>query len=188
MELDELDIRILQALQEDARLSYRSLAKRLDSSAPTIGARVRRLESLGVITGYRTEIDLGHLPGTLYLVTGALAGDDLPSHPEAEYTVLLPGRRVQFIIHSQRANPARIDQWCREHAVADVAITPVLESLRGRTTPIGLERIHLQCHHCRAPILGEAVTGQLDGRTHAFCCPLCRGAFEERHRELSSKA
>ncbi|MEU8222387.1 Lrp/AsnC family transcriptional regulator [Kribbella sp. NPDC048915] len=56
--LDPTDWAILNELQNDARLSLTELGRRVNLSASATTERVRRLESLGVITGYRAEIDL----------------------------------------------------------------------------------------------------------------------------------
>jgi len=56
--LDPTDWAILTELQEDARLSLTQLGKRVNLSASATTERVRRLESIGVITGYRAEVDL----------------------------------------------------------------------------------------------------------------------------------
>jgi Lrp/AsnC family transcriptional regulator, leucine-responsive regulatory protein len=49
MELDEIDIRIAEALQTDASLTNDALAKRCHVSAPTALRRVRRLMEAGVV-------------------------------------------------------------------------------------------------------------------------------------------
>lgn len=56
-DLDSVDWALLEALQEDARLSYNELARRVHVSPPTVAQRVRRLENAGVITGYRAAVD-----------------------------------------------------------------------------------------------------------------------------------
>ncbi|TDO46117.1 Lrp/AsnC family leucine-responsive transcriptional regulator [Kribbella sp. VKM Ac-2571] len=56
--LDPTDWAILTELQEDARLSLTQLGKRVNLSPSATTERVRRLESIGVITGYRAEVDL----------------------------------------------------------------------------------------------------------------------------------
>ncbi|NIK59632.1 Lrp/AsnC family transcriptional regulator [Kribbella shirazensis] len=56
--LDATDWAILAELQADARLSLTQLGRRVNLSASATTERVRRLESIGVITGYRAEIDL----------------------------------------------------------------------------------------------------------------------------------
>jgi Lrp/AsnC family transcriptional regulator, leucine-responsive regulatory protein len=55
--LDRFDIAILRELQADARLTNTELASRIGLSAAPTWRRVKRLEELGVITGYRAEID-----------------------------------------------------------------------------------------------------------------------------------
>ena len=49
--LDSTDWHILRELQQDARLSYRELGRRVGLSAPGTAERVRKLEDAGVLTG-----------------------------------------------------------------------------------------------------------------------------------------
>ena len=55
--LDEIGRNLLQALQEDARLSFAELGRRIALSPAATAERMRRLEEAGIITGYRVEID-----------------------------------------------------------------------------------------------------------------------------------
>src|SRR2546425_6830061 len=57
MNVDSTDVELLRALQEDARQSFRSLAKRVGVSVPTVSARIANLEALGILTGYHAAID-----------------------------------------------------------------------------------------------------------------------------------
>src|SRR5262249_16289958 len=59
--LDDAGWRILTALQQDARLSFSELSRRVGLSPPAVAERVRRLEDVGVITGYRVELGLEKL-------------------------------------------------------------------------------------------------------------------------------
>lgn len=67
--LDEIDRRLLAALQTDARLSFRALGRRIGLSQPAVADRVRRLEEAGVLTGYRAGVDRPRagLPVTAFL-------------------------------------------------------------------------------------------------------------------------
>src|SRR5512138_3896619 len=58
---DGYDTSILAELQADARLSMAELGRRVHLSQPAVAERVRKLESAGVITGYRATVDLGRL-------------------------------------------------------------------------------------------------------------------------------
>jgi Lrp/AsnC family leucine-responsive transcriptional regulator len=55
--LDDTNLRLLDELQRDARLSIAELGRRVGLSSPAVAERVRRLEGEGVITGYRAEIN-----------------------------------------------------------------------------------------------------------------------------------
>jgi Lrp/AsnC family transcriptional regulator, leucine-responsive regulatory protein len=55
--LDATDRQIVAELAQDGRVSFAELGRRVSLSAPAVTERVRRLEQIGVITGYRAEID-----------------------------------------------------------------------------------------------------------------------------------
>ena len=54
---DDTDWRILDELQRDGRLSFSELGRRVAMSSPAVTERVRRLEEVGIITGYRAVVD-----------------------------------------------------------------------------------------------------------------------------------
>jgi Lrp/AsnC family leucine-responsive transcriptional regulator len=56
--IDSTDWKILRELQQDSRLSYNELGRRVGLSAPAAAERVRKLEDAGIITGYGARIDL----------------------------------------------------------------------------------------------------------------------------------
>lgn len=55
--IDSIDHRIIGTLAEQGRMSWRELGDLVHLSATSVGERVRRLERLGVITGYRATVD-----------------------------------------------------------------------------------------------------------------------------------
>ncbi|MEM2841744.1 MAG: Lrp/AsnC family transcriptional regulator [Thermoproteota archaeon] len=57
MNIDDLDKKILNFLQNDARLSFVKIAKQLAVSEGTIHLRVRKLIEEGVIKGFYTIVD-----------------------------------------------------------------------------------------------------------------------------------
>ena len=56
--MDAVDRRLLDELQQDARLSFNELSRRVNLSSPAVAERVRRLEASGVLTGYHAQVDL----------------------------------------------------------------------------------------------------------------------------------
>jgi Lrp/AsnC family leucine-responsive transcriptional regulator len=57
-ELDAYDRKIIALLQQDARLSFSEMGRRVHLTSPAIAERVRRLEDAGVIEGFSARINL----------------------------------------------------------------------------------------------------------------------------------
>jgi DNA-binding Lrp family transcriptional regulator len=58
IKLDQLDIKILDKLQTDARITNQDLADAVGLSPSPCLQRVKRLEKAGIIASYRVQIDL----------------------------------------------------------------------------------------------------------------------------------
>lgn len=55
--LDEIGWRILEHLQQNGRMSFAELGRRVGLTLPAVAERVRRMEEAGIITGFRAEIN-----------------------------------------------------------------------------------------------------------------------------------
>lgn len=98
--IDDVDVALLRLLAKDARLSQRSLARALGKSAPAIGERIARLQSLGVIQRYSVVVEWAAVgyPIVVYLAITAAQGSDLGSVmtevsrlPEVEEVTIVTG-------------------------------------------------------------------------------------------------
>jgi DNA-binding Lrp family transcriptional regulator len=70
MEVDEMNLRILDILSEQARTSVLGIARELSVTARTVIERIRKMERDGIIKGYRFLLDTrktGHVPGLLMI-------------------------------------------------------------------------------------------------------------------------
>lgn len=84
MTYKDLEVRLIRALQRDARRSLRQLASELGVSISTVSSRLKDLESRGVVTGYRPVVDYAKLGFGLVTVTRIKArGEALPAVVEA---------------------------------------------------------------------------------------------------------
>lgn len=55
--LDRIGLKILAALQENARIPLSRIGEKVGLSAPAVAERVKKLEEAGVIKGYHARID-----------------------------------------------------------------------------------------------------------------------------------
>lgn len=55
--LDPVNVRLLDELSRNPRITMSELGRRLGMSSPAVTDRVQRLEAGGIITGYRVELD-----------------------------------------------------------------------------------------------------------------------------------
>ena len=55
--LDTIDMKILELLSRDGRISHTAIGKEVSLTAPSVYSRVQRLEQEGIITGYTVLLD-----------------------------------------------------------------------------------------------------------------------------------
>lgn len=59
--MDVTDLRILEILQRDARVTQQEIARRVRLSQPSVADRIHKLEARGVILGYFAKLDPSQL-------------------------------------------------------------------------------------------------------------------------------
>lgn len=55
--LDETGWQILEELQQNGRISFAELGRRVGLTLPAVAERVRKMEDAGIITGFHAEVD-----------------------------------------------------------------------------------------------------------------------------------
>lgn len=79
MPLDAIDWKIVEALQDNARLSFAELGRQVGLSTPAAAERVRRIEDAEIITGYHAAISYQKLGLPICIVVHlAVAGGATP--------------------------------------------------------------------------------------------------------------
>jgi Lrp/AsnC family transcriptional regulator, leucine-responsive regulatory protein len=77
VELDSVDLKLLDALQQDGRMPVTDLSKRINLSPTPCTLRIRKLEQAGIIQGYNARLSPTALGvGLLVFVTVKLRGTD----------------------------------------------------------------------------------------------------------------
>lgn len=147
--MDATDRRIVDLLRANARLSYAELARQVGLSAPSIHERVGKLESAGVILGYRADV----LPEAIGLGVTALIGivqqadteiDDVVAAmrglPEVESCYFLAGEE-SFLLKVRVGTMVELEQMIvRLNRIPGVARTRTTVALstkwEGRPQPV----------------------------------------------------
>ncbi len=195
MELDATDTAILRVLQEDGRASLRTIAKRVGVSVPTVSARLRNLEQLGIVRGYRAVLD----PASLNEIELALVVEAKPRATEAVATGIarfpwarrvLVGRRGSILVDVTVRGPADIATILRAASslphVLRVEEFGRLRTVKDESAAVlaGPLTANLTCFECKGPIQGEPVKVRRDGRYHYFCCHTCERLYLERYARI----
>jgi len=119
--LDERDLDIIEALQEDARATYADIGRRAGLAASSVHERVRKLERLGAIRGYRAVVDpeaLGLFVTALIAVTplDPTQPDDLPDRvrdfPEVEDCLSVAGE-ANYILKVRTKTTGDLEELIR---------------------------------------------------------------------------
>ncbi len=102
MRLDDIDWSILGELQLDGRVGFRELGRRVGLSAPAVTARVRRLEELGIIAGYRAVVD----PARLGFTVQAFVRMSVAGPPDIDEEFVAFARTIPEILDVYRVTGA----------------------------------------------------------------------------------
>jgi Lrp/AsnC family leucine-responsive transcriptional regulator len=146
--VDDIDRQIVDLLRDNGRMSYAELARQVGLTAPSVHERVGKLESTGVIRGYRADIT----PELIGLEVTALIGivqeagtaiEDvaaaLHALPEIESCYFLAGEE-SFLLKVRVGSMAELEQLIvrlsRTHGVARTRTTVALSTKwEGRPQP-----------------------------------------------------
>lgn len=85
LKLDQSDYKILELIQSNAKITAQELSKHLALSPTPIYERIKKMEKMGVIRGYKTDVDME----TLGFDITVFVNISILSHKLKERTALL---------------------------------------------------------------------------------------------------
>ncbi len=97
LRVDEIDRRIIEALQANGRESFRAIAARVGVSEATVRARYGRMTSEGIlqVVGVTNPLGLGFEQALIGVKTSgppSAVADEIARWPEADYVVVTAGQ------------------------------------------------------------------------------------------------
>lgn len=182
VKLDELDLKLIYLLIDDARLSISELADRLGVSRPTVRARLEKLEKEGVIQGYtiklNPELQRAHNVVALIVKT---------NEPERmmEFDEIIEVNRftsTKYLIKVAVENMEGLRKVIEGAGFEVIDVMPILES---REKPLRPKiKIPYKCDYCGKEIVGEPIVHKYHNKVYFFCCPTCFREFKKARENL----
>lgn len=101
--LDRTNLRILQRLSEQGRISYSELADALDCSINTVRDRIFAMERRGVIKGYEADVDEATLGRTVHVLVFLEAAAGATRPHDLKEALRLPGIHKAMLTTGRQA-------------------------------------------------------------------------------------
>ena len=124
--MDSLDRKIVSLLAVDSSASIGELAEKLDVPSSTLHQRIKKLETRGVITGYRATVNQREAGLTLHALVSLTPND--PARPDDIAELVAPIQEIESCW-----SVAGVESYIVKVAVSDPA---ELEALLGRIRSI----------------------------------------------------
>ncbi|RMF30233.1 MAG: winged helix-turn-helix transcriptional regulator [Candidatus Nitrosothermus koennekii] len=190
--LDEIDLKIIDALMKDGRKSFREIAREVGISTPTVKTRFDRLVKIGVIKKIVPIIDADKITNNINVaimlkckpnkVTNVI--DELIEFDEVRKFYLLSNN---IMLISSFSNPRELDEFLTRingiDEIIDVSsqlITRIVKDEQIGVIDIG-SMIKVRCEYCNKEIDKPLIT-KIKGYERYFCCTSCITLYKEKYR------
>ncbi len=149
--INEIDTKILNIIQQDARITNAEIARQVNLAPSAVLERVRKLEERGVIRGYAAEIDANQvgfgLTAFVFVRTsfcGSNIGESLAQIPEVLEVHDVAGEDC-YLLKVRAKNTDELGQFFREKLkmipeIVSTRTTVVLQTIK-ETTALPLENL-----------------------------------------------
>jgi Lrp/AsnC family transcriptional regulator of ectoine degradation len=100
LQIDRANLKILQALQKNSKISFHELSEAVNLSPSPCFFRVRKLEQAGVIRSYGTHIDLERLAPHVMIMTEITLEKHTPEYEEKfqRYLLNIPEVVIAYLV------------------------------------------------------------------------------------------
>ena len=194
VKIDETDARILKALIDNGRMSYRQIARMASVSTPTVESRVKRLFDTGLIRRIAAIIDTGKIEHGVYAVVVAKTTIQNLSITAKKLAALDNIRNVYTtsgdnnLLFTVFADSLVSLESFLSEKVASIegvsvisydVITAVAKDEPGAAIRPGWG-IRVSCDQCGDHVKGDPVFLKVENMERYFCSKTCLAAYKER--------
>ena len=196
LKLDTTDTKILRALLQNGRKSFREIAREVNVSTPTVESRIRRLTQTGIIKKFTPVLDTSRMEGTIAALLSLkidipklnLAVSTLSSLEEVRDIFVTTGDTNVVIRVALRSNNdlqnflgSTISSLKGTKLLSSQIITQTLKDEQG-TAFIGEIAVRIDCDTCGQEVKGEPFTLNVGEGKRFFCCKSCLALYKEKYK------
>lgn len=195
--LDEIDVKIIEILMNNARTSLKQIAIETGVTIPTVRSRINRLIELGVIERFTATLNIDRIWGKLRCFFLCYSGNAKKEELVKKFEDLKQVNKVyttagekNLLIDAElddieSLNSFMVDTLTEKLGLTDISCLVVTGTLkRGYTsTIIPNTRLKIKCDFCGAIIFGKPVIEYINGGRYYFSGKNCAEAYKERIRK-----
>lgn len=193
--LDQIDVKILKALSEDGRRSYREIAKIIGVSAPTVEARLKRIMQSGLISKIAPIFDVSRLNGGVSMLISIKAETSKLNYIASEIAKLLEVKSVflttgesNLLVRLVESDYDKIESLISSKIalidgvsiVSTQLITKTIKDEQGVIIKPDIG-VKLSCDYCEKEIIGDPLILKVQDGERFFCCKTCLSAYKEKY-------
>ncbi len=168
MNLDEYDLKIIDLLARDSRMSYSQIGRILGLTRQTVKSRISRLEEEGIIERYTVKVSLKSNRPVFFL---KLRSDGKPEGFSEIYRI----GKDRYLVKLESEGDQDIVRIATMYDIEE--IIPVVEHFESETP--GIPKINFRCDYCGKEAFDKPHTYRLHNKLYVFCCPTCLELFRE---------
>ena len=191
---DEIDARILEALMDDGRASFREIAKRTSLTTPTVSSRMARMTKAGMIKKFVPILSPDSVNrGVSAMISLKVASSsveklarDLSKLPEVENVYLTTGQGMTLkvalddVAGLQTFLGRRVLARPGVSVASSQIITSVVKEEPAPLSPAELT-MNLKCDYCHEEVArARPYTIAAGSSRYYFCCKTCRKAYLDK--------
>ena len=175
MKLDEYDLKLINLLRNNGRLSISELAKLLGLSRPTVKARLERLEKEGVIQKYTVKLS-PEIERSGSLVILVVETDNPEIFEEIDEIVTISKITTKKYVLEVLVN--RLDELREIIDISDLNVLEIMPVLEKREKEAQIRiKVPFRCDYCGKELTEEPIVYRYHNRVYFLCCGTCFDEF-----------
>ncbi len=176
MKLDEYDLKLINILKDNSRLSISEIAKLLGLSRQTVKARIERLEREGVIQKYTIKLspEFEKMGNLIILIVETENPEKFKEFEEIIEINKIASKR--YLIKVVIGKLGELTRIMNEAGFEILEVIPVLErEERDRSFKV---EVPFKCDYCGKETVDQPLIYKYRNKVFVFCCRTCLSEFK----------